>query len=124
MRCKLRKTIEIYLDRYPSVLVVGPLSDPLKWDDKISITSVSITSVSWVRFESGNYLLQENVVITFRSYVRIMSESYVWLTSGNYVIKSCKWDQKITYWLRLELGQDYVPKITLELRHEVMLDLR
>ena len=80
MRCKLRKTIEIYLDRYPSVLVVGPLSDPLKWDHKISITSVSIMSVAWVRFESGNYLLKEKIITMFRSYIRIMSKGYIRLT--------------------------------------------
>ena len=45
---------------------------------------------------SGNYLLKENVIITFRSYVRIVLESYIRLTLGNYVKKSCKWDQEIT----------------------------
>ena len=57
---------------------------------------VGFTSVSCVRFVSGNCLLKENGIITFWSHVRIMSESYVRLTLGNYVIKSCKWDQKIT----------------------------
>ena len=51
-----------------------------------------------------------------------MSESYVRLDLGSYLIKPCKWDQKITYYLRLR--QDYVTKITLELRNEVTLDLR
>ena len=60
-------------------------------------------SVSWVRFVSGNYLLKENRIITFWSYLRIMSECYVRLTLGNYVIKSWKWDQKITLWLSLEV---------------------
>ena len=41
--------------------------------------------------------------MTFSSYVRIMPESYVSLTLGNYVIKSCKQDQKITWQLRLEV---------------------
>ena len=65
-----------------------PLSDSLKLDDKISIPLVGFAPVSWVRFVSGNYILKENV--------RIKSESYVRLTLGDYVIKSCKWDQKIT----------------------------
>ena len=32
-----------------------------------------------------------------------MSESYVQLTLGSYVIKPCKWNQKITYELRFEV---------------------
>ena len=49
-----------------------------------------------------------------------MLESYVGLTLGNYVIKSCKWDQKINYvW---KLRQDYITKIELELRQKVTLD--
>ena len=51
----------------------------------------------------GNFLLKENVIITFQSYVRIISESYARLSWGNCVIKSCKWDQKIAYWLLLEV---------------------
>ena len=50
-----------------------------------------------MQMRSKNY-----VVITFRTYsglrykncVRITSESYVRFTSGNYVIKACKWEQK------------------------------
>ena len=59
----------------------------------ISITLVSTTSVSWPRHLSGNYLLKQNVIIVFQSYVRIMSESYIRLTLENYLIKPCKWDQ-------------------------------
>ena len=44
---------------------------------------------------------------------------------GNYVTKPRKWDKKLRsnsnyIW---KLRQDYVTKITLELRHEVTLDL-
>ena len=35
------------------------------------------------------------VTITFGSYVRIISGSYIVFWSENYVIKSCKLDQKI-----------------------------
>ena len=71
---------------------------------------------------SGNHLLKENVIITFLSYIRIMSESYVRLTSGNYVIKPSKWDQKLRNIYVWKLRQDYVTKITLELRQGVTLD--
>ena len=37
-------------------------------------------SVAWVRFESGNYLLKEKIIIMFRSYIRIMSKGYIRLT--------------------------------------------
>ena len=70
---------------------------PIEMRSQNYYLSKNITSVSWVRFESGNFLLKENVIITFRSYIRIISESYIWLTFGNCVIKSCKWDQEITY---------------------------
>ena len=79
-------------------------------------------SVSLVRFVSGNYLLKGNRIITFCSYIRIMSESYVLLTLGNYVIKSCKWDQKLRSSYVWKLRQDYVTKTTLELRQKVRLD--
>ena len=49
----------------------------------VSNLLVRITSVSWVRFVSGDYLLKENVISTFRSYVRVISESYVRLNVGN-----------------------------------------
>ena len=68
----------------PSVLVVS-----LSYNYSNEITKivsnllVRITSVSWVRFVSGNYLLKENVISTFRSYVRVISESYVRLKVGN-----------------------------------------
>ena len=74
----------------------GPLSDPLKLDHIITKYYLSKYNFSWVRFVSGNYLLKENMIIMFRSYVRIMSESYIRLILGNYLIKSCKWDQEIT----------------------------
>ena len=53
----------------PHCAPVRPLSDPLKWNHKNeSITKVSITSVSWVRFVSGNYVLNQrnNYVLKFR----------------------------------------------------------
>ena len=68
-----------------------PLSDSLKLVHKIRKYSLGR-----VRFVSGNYLLKENGIITFRSCVRIMSEKYVRLILGNYIIKLCKLDQKIT----------------------------
>ena len=77
----------------PSVLVVS-----LSYNYSNEITKivsnllVRITSVSWVRFVSGDYLLKENVISTFRSYVRVISESYVRLKVGNSVIKPSKWD--------------------------------
>ena len=49
----------------------------------VSNLLVTITPVSWVRFVSGDYLLKENVISTFRSYVRVISESYVRLKVGN-----------------------------------------
>ena len=51
-----------------------------------------------------------------------MSESYVRLTLENYVIKSCKCDQKLRRNYVWKLRQDYVTKITLELRQKVTLD--
>ena len=50
----------------------------------------------------------------FKNRVRITSYSYVRLALGSYVIKSSKW----------KLYQNYVTKITLELRQEVTLHLR
>ena len=75
----------------------GPLSDPLKLCHKITKYYLGKYYFSWFRFVSGKYLLKENVINTFRSYVRIMSEIDVKLTLGNYLIKSGKWDQEITY---------------------------
>ena len=49
----------------------GSLSDPLKLDHKITKYYLAKYYFSWVRFVSGNYLLKENVIITFQSYVRI-----------------------------------------------------
>ena len=49
----------------------------------VSNLLVTITPVSWVRFVSGDYLLKENVISMFRSYVRVISESYVRLKVGN-----------------------------------------
>ena len=54
----------------------------------VSITSVRYRFVRWVRFVYDP--LKENVIITFRSYIIIMSESYVRLTLRSYVTKSCK----------------------------------
>ena len=91
----------IYLD--PSVLVVDLYQT--HWNEiteLVDIALVSITSISCLRFTSGNYLLKpykwnkENAIITFWSYVRITSESYVRLKLGTYVIKPCKWSQKVT----------------------------
>ena len=68
----------------PSVLVVS-----LSYNYSNEITKivsnllVTITPVSWVRFVSGDYLLKENVISMFRSYVRVISESYVRLKVGN-----------------------------------------
>ena len=61
----------------------GPLSDLLKLDHKITKYYLSKHYFSWVRFVSGNFLLKENVIVTFRSYVWIMSENYLGLTLGN-----------------------------------------
>ena len=72
----------------------GPLSDPLELDHKLQ--SITKYYFSWLKSVSGNYLLKENVIITFRSYVRIVLESYIRLMLGNYVKTSCKWDQEIT----------------------------
>ena len=77
-----------------------------------------------MQMRSKNY-----IVITFgstsglrdKNLVRIMLESYVRLTLGSYVIKSCKWNQKVYVW---KLRQNYVSQIMLELRQEVTLDLR
>ena len=33
--------------------------------------------------------------LRYKNHVRIMSESYVRLTLGGYVIKGCKWDQEV-----------------------------
>ena len=70
----IKQLKSIYL--YPIVLVVSLYQTHWNEITKLeSITLVSITSVSWVRFVSGKFLLKENVIIKFRSYVRIMSES-------------------------------------------------
>ena len=61
-----------------------------------------MTLDSCVWFAAGNYLLtpykwnKENVIIMFGSYIRIMLGIWVRLALGSYVIKLCKWDQKIT----------------------------
>ena len=34
--------------------------------------------------------------LRYKNHVRIMSGSYVRFTSGNYVIKPCKWEEKDT----------------------------
>ena len=52
----------------------------------------------------------KEVAITFQSYVRIGLGIFVRLTFGSYIIKLCKWNQKITQYLRLE--------ITSVLRHK------
>ena len=55
----------------------------------------------------GNYLLKpyelnkENIIITFRSYARIMLRSCPGLTLGSYIIKPCKWHKKNSFHLRL-----------------------
>ena len=49
----------------------------------VSNLLVTITPVSWIRFVSGDYLLKENVISMFRSYIRVISESYVRLNVGN-----------------------------------------
>ena len=62
--------------------------------------------------------------LRYKNRVRIASESYLRLAFRSYVIKSCKWDQKLRINYVLKLRQDCVTKITLELRNEVTLDLR
>ena len=91
----------IYL--YPNVLVVGLYQTHWnKITELESITFVSITSVSCVRFASGNYLFKpykwdkENVMIMFRIYVITALKRYVRLTLRSYVIKLCLWIQKVT----------------------------
>ena len=90
----------IYL--YPSVLVVDICQARNEFTELVSMTLVSITSISCVIFASDNYLLKpyklnkENMVIRFRNKVIIMLGSYVRLTLGSYIIKPCKWDEKIT----------------------------
>ena len=49
----------------------------------VSNLLVTITPVSWIRFVSGDYLLKENVISMFRSYIRVISGSYVRLNVGN-----------------------------------------
>ena len=63
-----------------------------------SITVVSITStVLDLRWAFKPYKWnKENVLITFRSFIRITLGSCVRLTLGSYAIKPCKCDQKIT----------------------------
>ena len=76
-----------------------PLSDPLKKDHRISKYYLC---KYYIRFALGYYLSKpykwnkENVIITFRSYIRITLGNCVKLTSGSYVIKPSIWDQKIT----------------------------
>ena len=62
--------------------------------------------------------------LRYKNHIRITSESYVRLALGSYVIKPCKWDKKLRINHVWKLRQDYLTKITLELRHEVTLDLR
>ena len=63
---------------------------------------VSIMSVSCVIIASDNYLSKlykwdkENVMLMFRSYLRIITGSYGSLTLDSYIIKPCKWNQKMT----------------------------
>ena len=80
------------------------LSDQLKWDHRTRSWKCYLSKyyVIHIRFASGNYLLKlckwnkENVIITFANYVRITFGSLVRSTFGSYVIKTWKWDQKIT----------------------------
>ena len=88
----IKQLKSIYL--YPSVLMVGVYQTHWNQITKlVSITLVSITSVSWIRFASGNYLLKpgkwnkEKVISTCRSYIKVMLRSCIRLTLGSYVIK-------------------------------------
>ena len=143
----IKQLKSIYLQR--SVLVVDLYQSHCNQITKLeSITLVSITSVSWVRFAPGNYLLKENVIITFPSYVRIMSESYVRLTLGNYMQMGSRNHVVITFgsyvritlqnnvrvtsksYVRLAFGSyvikscKWYQKITYQLRVQVMSGLR
>ena len=44
------------------------------------------------------YLIRLEVTLglRYKNHVRITSESYVRLALGSYVIKPCKWNQKVT----------------------------
>ena len=55
----------------------------LKWDHRIIKNYVS------------NKWDKENVMIMFRSYLRIITGSYGSLTLDSYIIKPCKWNQKM-----------------------------
>ena len=77
---------------------------------------------------SGNCVLKrykwnnENEIIRFGSYVRIMLGSCIRLTLSSYVIKPCKWEKKLSKNYVWKLNQDNVTKITLELCQKVALN--
>ena len=51
-----------------------------------------------MQMESKNYVLikfASYVLLRYKNHVRITSWSYVRFTLENYVIKPCKWEQKI-----------------------------
>ena len=50
-----------------------------------------------------------------RNYFRNTFGNCVTFTFGNYVIKPCKWDQKTTQVLRLEVTSEFRNKVTVEL---------
>ena len=64
----------------------------------------------------------KEVAITFQSYVRIGLGIFVRLTLGSYIIKQCKWNQKITKYLRLEITSVLRHKNWVRIRQNVKLD--
>ena len=53
-----------------------------------------------MKMGSKNYvviMVEVTSGLRYKNHFRIKSESYVRLALGSYIIKPCKWDQKITY---------------------------
>ena len=60
---------------------------------------------SYVRLTLGSYVIKPGKLevtsgLRYKNHVRITSGSNVRFTSGNYIIKLCKWEQKNTQSLR------------------------
>ena len=92
----------------------------------VSITLVSITSVALdlrqaITLKSYKWN-KENLIITFRSYVRITLGSCVRLTLDSYVINYENEIKKVRSNYVWKLRQDYVTKIALELSQKFTLD--
>ena len=66
----------------------------------------------------------KNVIMTFRSYVRIMLGSFVRFVLGSYIVNHATGIKKVRSNYVWQLHQNNVTKITVELRQEVTIDLR